>query len=291
MIKPGSRSSVVRVVSTSLLFACACTEPSATDGIALDPTSSDRDAAVRTEASPACPEIAPTIEPLVVKQELIYDARLLPSESGAQILDVRLYAEGQSQAPAIVVDISEVGTKKVLASRLTGAVAKTFTVVTTDGFQFVDEWKGEASAALLLPGAAKPISFALAPLAPGKATSVAQGSLLRLRLTSTSNGDKKGLEALTADPWLGAVGGGSFSLQTPGKSLVEPASVPVSVTGRWFEWTLPFPTTTAEKVGVRIRAIDASGKDVDGVDWEIAARLGSGTRTSAGQASNKAELL
>ncbi|MDX2093567.1 MAG: hypothetical protein SFX73_37340 [Kofleriaceae bacterium] len=243
-----------------------------------------------TDADPVtrCPQVSE--EPLFVEQELIYDARLLAAATGGQELVIRLFSETQLQPPALVVDLFDPATEQVVLARATAAVSNAYTVVSTGAFRFVDDWPGESAWSLLVPGAAKPQQFALT-YTEDEVLPVGQGSVLRIRATDHGS-DQKSVDALMGDPWLGAVEGGVLTIQTPqAKPLTEPAIIPVKLAGRWLEWRLAVPEVDAEKLTLRIRALDASGKDRDGVEWEIDARLGSGTRTSAGQANNKAELL
>lgn len=227
--------------------------------------------------------------PLTVANELIYDAQLVEA-AGGQELVIRLFSATQRQPPVVLVDLQDADTQEVVLARATAAVSKAYTVVSTDTFTFVDDWQGEMAASLLLPGTAKPQTFALT-YKEDEIMAVEQGSVLRLRATDLGD-DKKLMDGLMGDPWLASTMGGVLTLSTPqNKPLTDPISIPVTMTGRWLEWRLPVPELTADKLHLTIRVVDAAGKEEDGVAWEIDARLGSGTRTSAGQASNKAELL
>jgi hypothetical protein len=69
-------------------------------------------------------------------------------------------------------------------------------------------------------------------------------------------------------------------------------SVDAAVETRWQRWTGVFtPDAEAETFGLSTQVRDGEGNTVDGWDFDIQARFGFGTRSTASQADGKSELL
>lgn len=223
-----------------------------------------------------------------------------PQGRDGRRLTVTTWAEAGDDVEAVSAEVGDAASFADVAARVTTTADSTVALLTTQGTSFAGAAKdaGYALAVTLLAG---DVVVGTSTGEVGLRPDVVFGAFARDGAT--------GVRKLVAEPSPDGTWGFALSVDGPEADVVDRVEVTLTplgaapapklatlggdLDGRWQTWVLPFrdPASGAVRYDVRVDVEGVGGVALDGIDWEVEANLGTGTRTTTGQASNKAELL